>query len=67
MNDRLIYFRTLENNLGLLSELKKWKRKYEILENIIERLKSKECKSVISCLVAGRSKMLRKWKFVDSR
>ncbi|XP_052821623.1 dynein axonemal heavy chain 5 isoform X2 [Octopus bimaculoides] len=58
--------RTLENNLGLLSELKKWKRKYEILENITEQLKSKECKSVISCLVAGRSKMLRKWKFVDS-
>ncbi|GAB1604755.1 dynein axonemal heavy chain 5 isoform X2 [Argonauta hians] len=53
--------------MGPLSELKKWRRKYEILETIIGQLKNRECKSVISCLIAGRSKILRKWKLIDSR
>lgn len=62
----LFFSRLFSTNSGPMTEVEKWKRKQKILLNITQQLKSKQCKQVISSLVAGRSKMLRKWKLIDS-
>lgn len=49
-----------------MSELSKWQRKQLVMNTIIEQLKSRECKNVITALVVLKSKLLKKWKAVDS-
>ena len=46
--------------------MERWQRKQRLLGNLTEQLKSKECKSVISALIAAKSKVLKKWKAIDT-
>ncbi|KAK2146614.1 hypothetical protein LSH36_594g02033, partial [Paralvinella palmiformis] len=56
----------LDPNAGPLSELDRWKRRLRLLTSITEQLKSKECKGVIGILITGKSRLLKKWKLIDS-
>ncbi|CAF0858034.1 unnamed protein product, partial [Didymodactylos carnosus] len=53
-------------SLGPLSEIDRWNRKQRLITNLLEQLKSKECKSVIGALITSKSKVIRKWKTIDS-
>jgi dynein heavy chain len=61
-----LFFRFIHPSVGPLSELERWQRKQRLLASLTEQLKSKECKSVISGLISVKSKVLKKWKAVDS-
>jgi dynein heavy chain, axonemal len=52
--------------VGPNSELERWQRKQRLLSNLTEQLKTKECKSVISALITAKSKVLKKWKIIDT-
>jgi dynein heavy chain len=58
--------RFIHPSVGPLSELERWQRKQRLLSNLTEQLKTKECKSIISGLIAVKSKVLKKWKAVDT-
>ncbi|CAF1032650.1 unnamed protein product [Adineta ricciae] len=51
--------------LGPLSEIERWTRKQRLINNLLEQLKSKECKAVIGALITSKSKVIRKWKAID--
>jgi hypothetical protein len=46
-------------------EIHRWKRRNLLLTSIIEQLKTKESKAVITTLIANKSKHLKKWRSVD--
>ena len=48
-------------------ELERWHRQQRLLTSIAEQLKSKDCKTVIGVLITCKSRLLKKWKIVDSR
>ena len=52
---------------GPMTELERWRRRQRMLSNIMEQLKGKECKTVIGVLITSKSKVLKKWKAIDSR
>jgi hypothetical protein len=52
---------------GPLTESHLWHRRQKHLIGITEQLKTKECKGVIAILIAGKSKILKKWKGIDTR
>ncbi|CAF1326895.1 unnamed protein product [Adineta steineri] len=52
-------------SLGPLSEIDRWARKQRLINNLLEQLKSKECKAVIGALITSKSKVIRKWKAID--
>ena len=52
--------------MGPKSELERWQRKQRLLSNLTEQLKTKECKNVISALISVKSKVLKKWKVIDT-
>ena len=52
---------------GPLTESHLWHRRQKHLISITEQLKTKECKGVIAILIAGKSKILKKWKGIDTR
>lgn len=52
---------------GPLTESHVWHRRQKHLVGITEQLKTKECKGVIAILITGKSKLLKKWKLIDSR
>ena len=58
--------RFIHQSVGPNSELERWIRKQRLLSNLTEQLKTKECKSVISALIAAKSKVLKKWKVIDT-
>lgn len=58
--------RFIHQSVGPNSELERWQRKQRLLSNLTEQLKTKECKSVISALIAAKSKILKKWKNIDA-
>ena len=69
LNLLLIYFkifRFLDPNAGPLSELERWKRRLRLLTSITEQLKGKECKAVMGVLITAKSRLLKKWKLIDS-
>ena len=49
-----------------MSMLAEWKRKFKLVRSIIEQLKGKDCKAILAVLIAGKSKLLKNWKNVDS-
>ena len=51
--------------LGPLSEIDRWARKQRLVNNLLEQLKSKECKAVIGALITSKSRVIRKWKAID--
>jgi dynein heavy chain len=51
--------------LGPLSEIDRWTRKQRLINNLLEQLKSKECKAIIGALITSKSKVIRKWKAID--
>lgn len=59
--------RPIDGAQGPLSESQLWHRHQKQLIGITEQLKSKECKGVISILIAGKSRILKKWKSIDAR
>ena len=56
----------MDPNAGPLAELDRWKRRQRLLTSITEQLKSKECKAVIGILITAKSRLLKRWKTVDS-
>ena len=58
--------RFIHPSVGPLSELERWQRKQRLLSSLTEQLKTKECKSIISGLIGVKSKVLKKWKVVDT-
>lgn len=52
-------------SLGPSSEIDRWTRKQRLITNLLEQLKSKECKAVIGALITSKSKVIRKWKAID--
>lgn len=58
--------RFIHPSVGPLSELERWQRKQRLLSNLTEQLKTKECKTIISALIGVKSKVLKKWKSVDT-
>ena len=55
----------LESCTGPIVEIHRWKRRNLLLTSIIEQLKTKESKAVITTLIANKSKYLKKWRSVD--
>jgi dynein heavy chain len=58
--------RFIHRSIGPSSELERWQRKQRLLSNLTEQLKTKECKSVMSALITAKSKVLKKWKIIDT-
>ncbi|CAF3476774.1 unnamed protein product [Rotaria socialis] len=56
---------SMHPSLGPLSEIDRWTRKQRLINNLLEQLKSKECKAVIGALITSKSKVIRKWKAID--
>jgi dynein heavy chain, axonemal len=56
----------IHQSVGPNSELERWQRKKRLLSVLTEQLKTKECKSVISALISVKSKVLKKWKNIDT-
>ena len=56
----------MDPSAGPLSELERWKRRQRLLNSIADQLKSKDCKSVIGVLITAKSRLLKKWKIIDS-
>jgi len=52
--------------VGPSSEIDRWQRKQRLLSNLTEQLKTKECKSVVSALITVKSKVLKRWKVIDT-
>ena len=50
---------------GSLAELAKWQRRQLVLTSVVEQLKVKECKTVLTALAVTKSKLLKKWKTID--
>ena len=50
---------------GPLAELAKWQRRQVILTSVVEQLKVKECKTVLTALAVTKSRLLKKWKTID--
>ena len=61
-----INYRFMDPSAGPLSELERWKRRQRLLNSIADQLKSKDCKSVIGVLITAKSRLLKKWKIIDS-
>ena len=61
------FHRALDGTRGPLTESHLWHRRQKHLIGITEQLKTKECKGVIAILITGKSKILKKWKFIDTR
>lgn len=63
-----LYFknRIIHQSVGPNSELERWQRKQRLLSNLTEQLKTKECKSVMSALITSKSKVIKKWKIIDT-
>ena len=55
----------LESCTGPMVEIHRWKRRHLLLTSIIEQLKTKESKAVITTLIANKSKHLKKWRSID--
>ena len=56
----------LEDSQGSpMAEMNKWQRRQTVLCSVVEQLKSKECKMILTALVATKSKLLKKWKSID--
>ena len=58
--------RFIHPSVGPISELERWQRKQRILASLTEQLKSKECKQVIGALITAKSKVMKKWKIIDT-
>lgn len=56
----------MDPSAGPLSEMDRWRRRQRLLTSITEQLKSKECKAVIGVLIQAKSKLLKRWKLIDS-
>ena len=50
---------------GALAELAKWQRRQVVLTSVVEQLKVKECKTVLTTLAVTKSRLLKKWKTID--
>ena len=50
---------------GALAELAKWQRRQIVLTSVVEQLKVKECKIVLTTLAVTKSRLLKKWKTID--
>lgn len=58
--------RFVHKKIGPSSEIERWQRKQRLLGNLTEQLKTKECKCVISALITVKSKVLKRWKVIDT-
>ena len=50
---------------GPLAEVAKWQRRQVVLTSVVEQLKVKECKTVLTTLAVTKSRLLKKWKTID--
>ena len=58
--------KTVDPLHGPLTEWETWKQRQMDLSSIQEQLRSQECKTILAALVSSKSKLLKKWKVVDS-
>ena len=58
--------RFIHKKIGPNSEIERWQRKQRLLANLTEQLKTKECKSVLTTLITVKSKVLKRWKIIDT-
>lgn len=52
---------------GIAAEFSKWERRRTLLVSVIEQLREREMKAIITALVASKSKVLKRWKAIDAR
>ena len=58
----------LEDPFGLpFSEKQKWERKLTLLHSIVEQLKKRESTAIIAALAAGKSRLIKKWRSIDTQ
>ncbi|XP_073445808.1 uncharacterized protein [Dendrobates tinctorius] len=57
--------RVLDITTSPLTELDRWHHRQKILGLITEQLRGKECKSVIGIMISTKSRLLKRWKFID--
>lgn len=50
-----------------LNEVKKWQHRLVLLNSIVDQVKSRDCNSVLTVLVAAKSRQLKKWKALDAK
>jgi dynein heavy chain len=55
------------DDIGPRAELEHWKKRTAKFNSLLSRVKSQECRSVISTLNAAKSKTLRIWRDLDAR
>ena len=53
--------------VGPRAELDHWKKRLARFSSLTESLRSQECKSVVSLLIASKSKVLKTWRELDAR
>ena len=46
--------------------LSHWQKKLKRLSNVMDQVKTKQCKTVMAVLLTARSKLMRKWKVFDA-
>ena len=55
------------DDVGPRAELDHWKKRLARFSSLTESLRSQECKSVVSLLIASKSKVLKVWRELDGR
>ena len=50
-----------------LSELRKWRQRHYLLSSVVEQLKMKESRTILTALVTSKSRVLKKWKNTDTQ
>lgn len=57
----------MDSNAGPLSELSRQRRRLRLFLGLVDQLKTRESKTVVSIIMMAKSKLIKKWKQVDLR
>ncbi|XP_078614020.1 dynein axonemal heavy chain 5-like isoform X3 [Branchiostoma floridae x Branchiostoma japonicum] len=55
------------DDIGPAAELDHWKKRMAKFNSLLDQIKSPHCKAVVGVLTAAKSRMLKRWKELDSR
>ncbi|XP_066267666.1 dynein axonemal heavy chain 5-like [Branchiostoma lanceolatum] len=55
------------DDIGPAAELDHWKKRMAKFNSLLDQIKSQHCKAVVGVLTAAKSRMLKRWKELDSR
>jgi len=62
-----LFVSPIDANAGPLTDLDRLRRHYRLLLSITDQLKTKQSKTILAALILAKSKVIKKWKTIDSR